>query len=306
MFIEKLASLYAEIAEPPGIPWQGLIAQGHGIDDGGYDGTYMDTMLQDGAKFFAVLGTMSQTFRDKYQNLRAPEAKAAMTKLMAIINQTGADVWQATKNGEFDMAAHLPRTVAVDVLAALAASATNGAFLHYDGVVEGMVLAKKMTADEAMAHAQSVTQTFQTFVDLNKNGRLDDFKQNVPVPVAGFGGPEVIAAPPLLAGWALVALGVTVVLGICYIIYLFTIASPLQQKIIEYCDKMSKSGNPDDTKACMQSLQSMQEKGNPNLASFFGTALQPLIVVGAVGLAVYVGSLVLPGVIARMATRRTA
>jgi len=259
----------------------------------------MDTMLQEGNKFFAVLGTMSQAFRDKYSTLKAPEARAAMTRMTAIINQTGADVWQATKQGNWDLATHLPRTVAVDILAALAASASNGAFLHYDGVVEGAMLAKKLTADEAMAHAQSIVQTFQAFVDLDKNGHLEEFKQNAPAPVAGLGGPEVIAAPPLLAGWALVALGVATVLGICYIIYVFTIASPLQQKIIEYCDKLSKSGNPDDTKACVQSLQSMQQKGNAGLADFMGTALAPVITVAAIGLAVYVGSLILPGMLLR-------
>jgi hypothetical protein len=64
MFMEYLAGMYADLSEPPGIPWQGLVAAGHGIDDGGYDGAYMDTMLQEGNKFFAVLGTMSQAFRD--------------------------------------------------------------------------------------------------------------------------------------------------------------------------------------------------------------------------------------------------
>lgn len=296
MFMDELASMYAQLTQPPGIPWDGLVAEGHGIDEGGYDGTYMQNMLSAQAQFDAVLGTMSATFREKFSSLRAPEARAAMTRLMAVINQTGADVWQATKKGDFDMAAHLPRTVAVDVMAAMAASASNGAFLHYDGVVEAAMLSKKLTADEAMAHAQSTVQTFQTFVDLDKNGHLDDFKQTVPV--AGFSGPEVIAAPPLLAGWALVALGVTAVLGICYLVYVFKIASPLQQKIIEYCDKMAKSGDPAATQACIQSLESMDKSGNAGLASFFGTALQPVIAVAAIGLAVYVGSLVLPGMIA--------
>lgn len=302
MFMDELASMYAQLTQPPGIPWDGLVAQGHGIDEGGYDGTYMEAMLAAQAQFGSVLARMSPTFREKFSSLRAPEARAAMTRLMAVINQTGADVWQATKKGDWDMAAHLPRTVAVDVMAAMAASASNGAFLHYDGVVEGAMLAKKLSADEAMAHAQSVVQTFQTFVDLDKNGHLDDFKQAVPV--AGFSGPEVIAAPPLLAGWALVALGVTAVLGICYLVYVFKIASPLQQKIIEYCDKLAKSGDPAATQACVQSLESMDKNGNAGLASFFGTALQPVIAVAAIGLAVYVGSLVLPGVIAGMATRR--
>ena len=297
MFMDELASMYAQLTQPPGIPWDGLVAEGHGIDEGGYDGTYMQAMLTAQAQFDRVLGTMSPTFREKFSSLRAPEARAAMTRLMAVINQTGADVWQATKKGDWDMAAHLPRTVAVDVMAAMAASASNGAFLHYDGVVEAAMLAKKFTGDEAMAHAQSVVQTFQTFVDLDKNGHLDDFKQNVPGPVAGFGGPEVIAAPPLLAGWALVALGVTAVLGICYLVYVFKIASPLQQKIIEYCDKMAKSGDPAATQACIQSLESMEKSGNAGLASFFGTALQPVIAVAAIGLAVYVGSMFLPGMI---------
>jgi len=299
--LDQLASMYAQITAPPGIPWDGLVAQGHAIDDGGYDGTYMQAMLAAQADFDAVLGSMSPTFRQKFSELTASQARAAMTRLMAVINQTGADVWQATKKGDFDMAAHLPRTVAVDVMAAMAASASNGAFLHYDGVVEGAMLSKKMSAEEAMAHAQSTVQTFQTFVDLDKNGHLDDFKETVPM--AGFGGPEVIAAPPLLAGWALVALGVTAVLGICYLVYVFKIASPLQQKLIEYCDKLAKSGDPNATQACVQSLESMQKSGNADLASFFGSALQPVIVVAGIGVAFYVGSLLLPGVLARMATK---
>jgi hypothetical protein len=132
-------------------------------------------------------------------------------------------------------------------------------------------------------------QTFQTFVTLDKNGHLDQFKTSPPV--AGMGGPE------LLAGWALVALGVTLVLGICYLVYVFKIAAPIQQKIIEYCDKMSKSGNPDDTRACVQSLESMQKNGNADLASFMGTILKPVIIVAAVGAAAYLGFLFLPGLL---------
>jgi hypothetical protein len=208
---------------------------------------------------------------------------------MAPIDQTGADVWTAVKHGDWSSATHFPRAVSVDALASMAASAVNGAYLHYDGVVEAAILAGKLTPEEAQAHAQSLVQTFQTFVTLDKNGHLDQFKTSPPV--AGMGGPE------LLAGWALVALGVTLVLGICYLVYVFKIAAPIQQKIIEYCDKMSKSGNPDDTRACVQSLESMQKNGNADLASFMGTILKPVIIVAAVGAAAYLGFLFLPGLL---------
>jgi len=294
-FTDQLASMYTDLASPPGIPWAGLVSQGHGISDNGYDPAYMDVMLAEGAKFFGVIGQMSQEFRTKYSTIEASQARASMTQLMALIDQTGADVWQATKKGDWSAAVNFPRSVSVDALATLAASAANGAYLHYDGVMEAAMRAGKITPDEVMAHANSVVQTFQTFQDLNTNKHLDDFKQEPPI--AGMGNPV------LLAGWALAALGIVLVLGICYLVYVFKIASPIEQKVIEYCDKVSKTGTPADTQACVQALTSMQKDGNAGLLGFMGTILQPVVIVAAIGVAIWIGSMLLPGLLARKAAR---
>ena len=294
IFIDQLAGMYEEIAGPRGIPWDGLVAKGHGIEENGYDGTYMDTMLQDGTKFFAVLGTLSQTFRDTYRNIEAKDARHAITQLMALVNQTGADIWDATKRGDWTAAVHFPQSLAVDALATLAATAANGAYLHYDGVMEQAMRSGKVTADDVMAHADSVVKAFRTFVDLDKNGHLDQFKKNPPA-TSGMGGPELPAA----AIYALAALGVVLVLGLCYLFYVWQIGSPITNKVIEYCDKLTKTGTPDDQRACVQALQSMEQNGNSNLLNFMGGILSPIVTVAAIGLAVYIGSLVLPGILAR-------
>lgn len=293
LFIDQLAGMYDEIAGPRGIPWDGLIAKGHGIEENGYDGTYMDTMLQDGAKFFAVLGTMNQTFRDTYRGIEAKDARYAITQLMALVNQTGADIWDATKRGDWTVAVHFPQSLAVDALATLAATAANGSYLHYDGVMEQAMLAGKVSPDEVMAHADSVVKAFRTFIDLDKNGHLDQFKSQPAT--AGLQGPELPAA----AIYALAALGVMLVLGACYLFYVWQIGSKITNKVIEYCDKLTKSGTPDDQRACIQALQSMEQNGNSNLLNFMGGILQPIVTVAAIGLAVYIGSLVLPGILAR-------
>lgn len=296
LIIDQLATIYDQIAGPRGIAWDGLIAKGHGITENGYDPTYMDTMLQDGGAFFGVLGGLSQRFRDTYRNIEAADARKAITQLMALVNQTGADIWDATKRGEWDAAVHFPQSLAIDALATLAATAANGAYLHYDGVMEQAMRAGKVTPDEVMAHADSVVRAFRTFVDLNKNGHLDQFKENPPV--AGIGGPEIPAA----AVYALAALGVVLVLGLCYLFYVWQIGSPITDKVIEYCDKLSKSGTQDDLRTCVQALQSMEQNGNSNLLNFMGDALKPVGIVLAVGAVVYLGSLLLPGLLARRAT----
>jgi hypothetical protein len=292
MFIEKLAGMYDDLVGPPGIPWDGLIAKGHGIDDNGFDGAYQDLMLQEGAKFLGVLGKLSQEFRDKYRTIQAGDARHAMTQLMALINQTGADVWQATKAGDWEASVHFPRSLAVDALATLAASSMNGAYLHYDGVMENAMRAGKVTPDDVMAHANSLMQTWQTFVDLEKNGHLDQFKTTPAAPAAGVG------ALPVLAGWALAALGIVLVLGICYLVYVWQIGSPITDKVIAYCDKLSKTGTADDMRNCIAAMQSIQKGGNPDLLGFMGSLLQPLAWVAAIGLGLYVASLVVPMMLA--------
>jgi hypothetical protein len=293
IFIDQLAGMYDQIAGPRGIPWDGLIAKGHGITENGYDPAYMDIMLQDGAKFFGVVGGLSQEFRDTYRTIEAKDARHAMTQLMALVNQTGADIWDATKRGEWDAAVNFPRSLAVDALATLAATAANGAYLHYDGVMEQAMLAGKITPEEVMAHADSVVRAFRTFVDLGRDGHLDQFKTQPAT--AGLRGPELPAA----AIYALAALGIVLVLGLCYLFYVWQIGSPITNKVIEYCDKLVKTGTPDDQRTCVQALQSMDAKGNSNLLNFMGGMLSPLVTVAAVGLAVYIGSLVLPGILAR-------
>lgn len=293
--IDELAGMYTDLVAPPGIPWDGLTASGHGLTENGYDPAYMDYMLRQGQTFFSVLGSLNQDFRDKYRGLRATEAKAAVTQMMALVNQTAADVWQAMKVGDFDKATAFPRSVSVDALAAICAHAMNGAYLHYDGVVESAMRAGKLKPEEVEAHAQTIVQTFQTIVDLNANGHLDQFKETAPpgVPLVGIGGPE------LVIGWGIVALGVVLIFGICFLFFLFKIRAPLQQKIIEWCDQQAKTGNEDDIRACIQSAENMQKNGNGGLADFMGGALEPLAAVAGVGLVLYIGSLVIPAMIAK-------
>jgi len=290
MFMSALASMYDDLTGPPGIPWDSLIAKGHGITDNGYDGEYMQFMLAAGTKFFAVLGTMSQEFRDRYRTIEAKDARYAMAQLMALVNETGGQIWTATKNGEWDAAVHFPRSLAVDALSTLAATAANGAYLHYDGVMEQALLSGKVTPDAVMAHADSLVRTFETFVDLDKGGHLDQFKTTPPAPTSGLGGPEA----PLLAGWALAALGIVLMLGICFLFYTWQITSPTTDKVIEYCDKLSKTGTPDDQRACVQAMQNIQKNGNSDLLGFMGKLLEPLAWVAAIGLGLYVASIVVP------------
>jgi hypothetical protein len=286
MFTEELSSMYDEMFGPPGIPWAGLTANGHGIDVDGYDGAYMEYMLKAGADFFAVIGKLNDTFLDKYKTLRADEGRTAITRISAVIEQAGADVWQAVKEGNWFATLAVPRTTTIDALATIAAASANGAYLHYDGVMESAVRAGKLKPEEVMQHAQSVTKVFQTFVDLEKNGHLEDFKKNPPV--SGLG-----VAPLVI--WAIAVLGVAVVLGICYLVNVFMVAAPAQQKAIAWCDQLAKSGNKDDIMTCVNAAENMQKNGNENLASVFKGALTPIVVVLAVGTALYMAPYVLKG-----------
>jgi len=278
MFVEKLSSIYDELAGPPGIPWAGLTADGHGISENGYDPTYMDFMLKAGSEFFGVIGEMSPEFVSRYRNLRGDEARASISRLTLVIEQVGADVWQAVKEGDWDAFVALPRTTTMDALATVAAASTNGAFLHYDGVMEGAMRAGKMKPEEVMGHAQSVTKIFQTFVDLDKNGHLDKFKKGAPV--AGLG-----IAPAIIG--AIAAVGVMLLIATCYLFYVFQIAAPAQKKALEWCDKVAKSGTNDEIMACVNAANESAKTGNPNLGGMFGSAVAPLVAVAAVGGALY-------------------
>jgi hypothetical protein len=270
--------MYDELAGPPGIPWSGLVADGHGITENGYDPAYMDTMLKASSDFFGVIGSLSEDFIDKYRNLRADEGRASVTRLMAIIDQMGADVWQAVKAGDWTAFVALPRTTTVDALSTIGAAAANGAYLHFDGVMESAMRAGKVTPEDVMQHATSVTKVFQTFADLDKNGHLAQFKKNAPV--AGLG-----LAPAIIA--AIAAVGVVLVIGVCYLFYVVKLAAPAQQKALEWCDKVAKDGTKEDAMACVNAAVNMEKAGNQNLANVFGTALAPIVTVVAVGAAFY-------------------
>lgn len=289
MFTEQLSSMYDELMGPPGIPWAGLAADGHAIDVNGYDPAYMDYMLKAGAEFFGVIGSLNDTFIDKYRTLRADEARTAITRISAVIEQAGADVWQAVKEGDWDAVLALPKTTTIDALATIAASSANGAYLHYDGVMESAVRSGKLRSDEVMAHAQSITKIFQTFVDLDKNGHLGDFKKHQPVPTSGLGTPPLIVA-------AIIALGIALVLGICYLVNVFMIAAPAQRKAIEWCDQLAKGGSKEDIMTCVTAAENMQKNGNDALASVFKSAVMPIATVLAVGTALYMLPHVLKGV----------
>lgn len=297
MFIDQLGQMYETLAGPPGIPWDGLSADGHGLDQGFYDPAYMDYMLKAGADFYRVLGTLSPDAVEKFRTLESDQAKQSMTRITALLNQAGADVWQATKSLDWNQTFGLPRTVALDALMTIAASASNGAYLHYDGVMEGAMASGQLKAAEVVGHAQSITQIFQTFVDLDKNGHLEEFKTPAPVPTSGLG---IAPALPAIAGWALVALGVVLMLGICYLVYVFWIAAPAQKKALEWCDKIAKTGTPDQLQACVNSVADMQKNGNANLGNFLTSAVTPIVTVAAIGGALYFGSLLLPSVIANL------
>lgn len=300
-FVDQLASMYDTLSSPRGIAWDGLIANGHGITENGYDPAYMDTMLQDSTNFFTVMGGLSQDFRTKYSTIEGTDARYAMTQLLALVNQTGADVWDAAKQGNWGATFQFPQSLAIDALATLAATAANGAYLHFDGVIEQAMRSGKITADDAMAHADSVVKVFRTFVDLNKNGHLDQFKTPAapaaaPPATSGLGGPELPAA----AIYALAALGVVLVMGLCYMFYVWQVGAPITDAVIAYCNKITASGG--DASACVQSLQSMAQNGNSSLLNFMGGILQPIATVAAIGLAIWIGSMILPGVLARRAT----
>jgi hypothetical protein len=283
-----LADMYDELAGAPGIPWAGLTADGHGIEENGYDPTYMDYMLKDGAEFFGVVGSLGPDFVAKYRTLREDEGRASVTRIMAIIDQMGTDVWQAVKDGDWDAFVALPRTTTVDAFAALAAAAANGAFLHYDGIMEAAMRAKKLKPAEVVSHANNVTKVFQTFVDLDKNGHFADLKKKPP-PVAGLG-----LAPALIA--AIVAIGVVLLLGLCYLIYVIKLAAPAQQKALEWCDKVAKEGSKEDAMACANLAASMEQKGNPLLGNIFAQALTPIFVVLAIGAAFWIAPTVIQGI----------
>lgn len=298
MYIEKLASMYADLVGRPSIPWDKLEADGHGLAVGKYDPAYHAYL---DVAFFAFLDVLygsdgkpglSEQFREKYKALRAKDARSALAEMTTLIEQAGGDVWTAAKNGDWSEAVNFPRVLAMDSLATFAANAVNNFAMHSSGVIEAAMLNGNITPEEVMAHADSTVQTFATFVDLNKEGDLDQFKKDPPV--SGMG-----AGPIVIGGWALAALGIAAVLGICYMTYVIKIAAPIQNKAIEYCDQLAKSGNDEDKRACLAALQKIQENGNSDLLGFLGKAISPIVWVAAVGLGLYVAAMVLPGILAR-------
>lgn len=290
-YVDKLASLYDGLAGPPGIPWDGLVAKGHGIAEGGFDPEYQQLLLEESFKFFGVIGTLNADFREKYSTIETSQARSAVTRLIALVNQMGADIWDAVKHGNISATIDLPASIAGDVFATFAATAANGAYLHFDGVMESALLGGKITVEEVQAHAQSVMQMFQTFVDLDKNGHLDHFK--AAQPTSGLG-----------MTWAVAAVAIVAVLGVCYLLYVWQIAAPVQNKVFEWCDKLTTKADASDAdlRACVAAATSMTEHGNGSLGNFLGDALKPLGVVIAIGAAVYIGSLILPSMLARRAT----
>lgn len=280
-----LAGLYDELMGPPGIPWSGLVADGHGITENGYDPAYMDYMLKASFAFFDVVGKLSPDFREKYRTLRADEGRASTTRLMAIIDQMASDIWQAVKNGDWDAFVALPRTTTTDAFATVAAAAANGAYLHFDGVMEAAMRAGKLTPEDVVQHATSVTKVFQTFVDLDKNGHLEDMKK--PTPVAGMG-----FEPTTTMIVAIAVLGVVVVIGFAYIFYVIKLASPAQQKALEWCDKVAKEGSKEDAMACVNAAASIVKNGNLDLMGVFSSALSPIFVVLAIGAAFYMAPMI--------------
>jgi len=285
--LEALAAEYDSLAGPPGIPWSGLIADGHGIEENGYDPAYLDYMLRASTEFFTVLGQLTPEFRDKYRSLRADEGRASTARLLAIIDQMGADVWQAVKNGDWDAFVKLPKTTTLDAFSTVAAAAANGAFLHFDGVMEAAMRAGKLTGGEVMQHATSVTKIFQTFVDLNKSGHLSDLKPGVPTSGLGFEPTTTMIVA------AIITIGVVVLMGFCYTMYVIKLAAPAQDKALAWCDKVSKEGTKEDAMACVNAAASMEKSGNLELASVFGTALSPIIAVIAIGAAFYMAPAIL-------------
>lgn len=286
MIIEKLYEYYDELMGPPGIPWPKLVADGHGIDVNGYDPAYMDYMLTAGTDFFRVIGTLSAEFIDKYKTLRSDEGRASMTTLTAVVEQAGNDVWQQIKQGNWDAVAVLPRTTTVDAMATIAASAANGAYLHYDGVMEAALRAGKITSDELVAHASSVTKIFQTFSDLDKTNHLGTLREQPPVATSG---PEM----PLLAGWALATLGIVLFIAVCYLITVFWVTAPAQKKALEWCQKVVDQGTKEDTMACASAAQSMQQHANADMMDFFKSAVTPIVAVLAVGAAFYMAPFII-------------
>ena len=298
MYTEKLANMYADLMGRPSIPWDKLEADGHGLSAGKYDSAYHAYL---DVAFFAFLDVvygvdgkpaLSEEFRGKYKTIRAKDARSALGEMMTLIEQVGADVWTAAKNGDWGDAVNFPRTLAMDSFATFAANAVNNFAMHNSGVIEAAMLNGNITPEEVMAHANSTVQTFASFVDLNKSGDLDQFKKEPPV--AGMG-----IAPIVIGGWALAALGIVVVLGACYMVYVLKIAAPIQNKAIEYCDQLAKSGTNEDKRTCLAALQKIQENGNADLLGFLGKAISPIVWVAAVGLGLYVAAMVLPGMLAR-------
>jgi hypothetical protein len=295
MFIEQLAGMYQEIAGPPGIPWDGLTANGHGIPDkDNYDPEYMQYMLAASSAFAGVIGSLSPEFIEKYRSLQGKQARSALWQLQALVNQAGADVWHAVRDGDWDAAWAFPRETALDAVATLAANASNQAYLHYDGVMAAALYAGKITPDELMTHAQGVTKTFQTFVDMYADGDLDDLKPGAPVSGVG-----ELATGAIIA---IAVLGVGLVLGICYLFHLWFIVAPAQDKALAWCDKLvQKGGSDEDIRVCVQAAKSMAKNGNPNLLEPLSDILKPLAVVAGIGLAVYAASIVIPLMRARRA-----
>jgi hypothetical protein len=287
VFIEKLSEMYDEMAGPPGIPWAGLTADGHSLEENGYDPAYMDYMLKAGAEFFAAIGQLNEDFITQYKTLRDDQARASISRIMAVLEQSGADAWQALKAGNMDKVFALPRTTTTGSLATIAASAANGAYLHYDGVMEAAMRDGSIKADEVASHANAVTKVFQTFADLNKTGHLDALKQKppAPTPAAGFGVlPEILAA----VGWEVAVLGVVLFAGCCYLVYIFWVALPTQKKVLDWCDKVSKTGTPDQTLVCVNAAISAEKNGNPGLGGVFGSFIKPLVAVAVVGASLYI------------------
>jgi hypothetical protein len=293
VFVEQLSSMYDEMAGPPGIPWAGLTADGHSLEENGYDPAYMDYMLKAGAEFFAAIGTLNADFLTQYKTLRDNDARASISRIMAVLEQSGADAWQALKAGNMDKVFALPRATTTGSLATIAASAANGAYLHYDGVMEAALRDGTIKPAEVAAHANAVTKVFQTFADLNKNGHLDALKQTPPTtstPTSGFGVvPEILAA----VGWEVAVFGVVLVAGLCYLVYIFWVALPTQKKVLDWCDKVAKTGTPEQTMACVNAAVSAEKNGNPGLGGVFGTFISPLVAVAAVAGALYVAPFII-------------
>lgn len=280
--IEMLAAKWQAIANPAGVDWPRYAA------DGGVLGTaYLEELMSavgatPATGLYDVVGGLD--IEQRYRELRASDARAALTGLTVALKEQGAEMLEAANAGIFELpfqqALKMSRETMKDAIATMAAYTANGISLHLDGVIRDGLALGEISEAEAMEHADTVVRNCRTFTQMFEDGVFDEIER--PPAVSGLG---VFVIP----AWMVVVGFVVLALGLGYLAWSTYRASVLQDRIVAWCEKLIATDEK-NAENCIKSLNSMQSDA---LANLFGPVNDVVKWLG-IGLVVYVAILAAP------------